>query len=295
MSQLRGTGVALVTPLNKDYSVDYDALARLISHTISGDVDYLVVMGTTGESPVFSWKEKMAILEFVLEKNNGRKPVVFGLGGNNTFDLIAKSKDLSGYGLDAILSVSPYYSRPSQEGLIRHFTMLADAFPFPIILYNVPARTGSNVLAETTLALAEHEQIIGMKEASGNLEQINEILSHRPEDFLFLSGDDQLTLKMIENGADGIISVIGNILPQPFAEMVRKALDGNFELAREYNQLLEEAYQLLSEEGNPSSLKTGLSVLKICNDTVKPPLYEGSADLKSKWNTYLTSLKVSAV
>ncbi|MEM9338983.1 MAG: 4-hydroxy-tetrahydrodipicolinate synthase [Bacteroidota bacterium] len=293
MSELRGTGVALATPLKKDYSVDFTSLDRLVTHTIEGGVDYLVVMGTTGESPVFSWKEKLAILDFILEKNNGKKPVMFGLGGNHTFDLVDKSRELAQYDIDAILSVSPYYNRPSQKGLVRHFNMLADASPHPILLYNVPPRTGSNVSAKTTLTLAAHENIIGMKEASGDLSQINDILLNRPKDFLVVSGDDQLTLELIENGADGVISVVSNILPLQFSEMVQNCLNGNMTIAREQNQLLQEAYQLLSKEGNPSSLKAGLSVMEICNDTVKPPLFEGSSELKLKWEAFLSSLKMT--
>ncbi|MEQ9404105.1 MAG: 4-hydroxy-tetrahydrodipicolinate synthase [Cyclobacteriaceae bacterium] len=290
-SEFSGTGVALATPLLRDLSIDFESLKKLIEHILSGQVDYLVVQGTTGESPVFSWEEKLNLLRFVLEENKGRVPVVFGLGGNNTLDLIKKSKDLSDFDIAAFLSVSPYYSRPSQDGIIRHYTMLADAFPKPVILYNVPTRTASNVEAETTLRLAEHANIIAMKEASGNLIQCEQILKNKPEGFMLVSGDDQMTLNLIEKGADGVISVVANILPEIFTQMVNAALAGDTKAAGVVNQRLTPVYKLLSEEGNPSSLKTGLSELNICLNTVRPPLFEGSDSLKMKWKELLTAFK----
>lgn len=288
LSKFGGTGVALATPLNEDYTIAFDSLEKLLEHTIAGNVDYLVVMGTTAESPVFSWSEKLRVLEFILEKNAGRKPIVFGLGGNYTHDLIEKSKDLKTYPIDAILSVSPYYSRPSQKGLIRHFNLLADAFPKPIILYNVPARTASNVAANTTLALAEHQNIIAMKDASADMEQAKTIVDNKPDNFLLLSGDDPSALDLIKLGASGVISVIANILSQAFTDMINDALKGDA-VAKGKNEALTEAYRLLSLEGNPASLKTGLEVLGICGDTVKPPLMEGSKELKDAWRRYLES------
>lgn len=281
----------MATPLLRDLSIDFESLKKLIEHILSGQVDYLVVQGTTGESPVFSWEEKLNLLRFVLEENKGRVPVVFGLGGNNTLDLIKKSKDLSDFDIAAFLSVSPYYSRPSQDGIIRHYTMLADAFPKPVILYNVPTRTASNVEAETTLRLAEHANIIAMKEASGNLIQCEQILKNKPEGFMLVSGDDQMTLNLIEKGADGVISVVANILPEIFTQMVNAALAGDTKAAGVVNQRLTPVYKLLSEEGNPSSLKTGLSELNICLNTVRPPLFEGSDSLKMKWKELLTAFK----
>ena len=289
-NSLTGTGAALPTPLNKDYSIDFESQARLIDYTIRGGIDYFVVMGTTGESPVFTWEEKLKALEFVIREVNERKPVVFGLGGNYTHDLINRSKDLRQYKFDAILSVSPYYSRPSQEGLIRHYTLLADAFPKPIILYNVPSRTGVNIEAETTLTLSSHENIVAIKEASSDARQIRNVLQNKPEDFLFLSGNDGMTLQMIQMGAEGVISVIGNILPDKFTEMVSLALNGNA-LAEKYNSRLKKAYELLDKEGNPTSLKTGLNAMGICEKIVKPPLYEGSDMLRSEWKSYLSEIK----
>lgn len=287
MNELEGVGVALATPLNEDYSIDFEGLERLVSHVIDGGVDYLVVMGTTGESPVFTWKEKLEILDFVLDKNNGRKPVVFGLGGNNTFDLIEKSKNLKKYDLAAILSASPYYSKPSQEGIVRHFKMLSDAFPHPIVLYNVPARTASNMEANTTLKLAEHPNIIAMKEASGDFEQCKKIIADKPHDFLCLAGDDQTTFELIQSGASGVISVLANALPKEFTQMVKSALRGDSSKAKELNDQLSEAYELASLEGNPSSIKAGLDALGICKRTVKPPLFDGSDELVEKWSEYL--------
>ena len=284
MNALGGVGVALVTPLNSDYSIDYHGLEKVVNHVIEGGVDYLVVQGTTGESPVFSWREKLSILEFILDKANDRVPTVFGLGGNNTFDLIEKSKDLEQLPLTAILSASPYYSRPSQEGIIRHFQLLADAFPHPIILYNVPARTASNMEAQTTLSLAEHPNIIAMKEASADLQQCKEIMEHQPDDFTFLSGEDSITYELLVQGASGVISVIGNLYPGPFAEMVHTAMKKDLEGAELLNDALREIYQLASEEGNPSSIKAGLEAKGICKRTVKPPLFDASDALVQAWS-----------
>ena len=288
INELRGTGVALATPLNDDYRVDFASLKKLLDHIVDGNADYLVVQGTTGESPVFTWKEKLDILEAVFDHVGDKKPIVFGLGGNNTFDLIEKSKDLTSFDLTAILSASPYYNKPSQAGIIRHFEMLADAFPYPVILYNVPARTASNMEADTTLALARHENIVAMKEASGDLAQCKKIAENRPEDFMLLSGDDGLALDIIQMGGEGIISVIGNIMPSEFTTMVNAALAGDYDQASQLNASLKPIYSLLMQEGNPSSLKTGLEALDICKRTVKPPLFDGSDALLNEWKHHLS-------
>ncbi len=282
-AELKGTGVALATPMNADFTVDFQSLGKLLNHIVAGNADYIVVQGTTGESPVFSWDDKLEILRFVLKHLNGKKPVVFGLGGNNTFDLIEKSRDLKEFDLTAILSASPYYNKPSQEGIIRHYQMLADAYPHPIILYNVPSRTASNVEAATTVELAKHPNIIAMKEASGDLDQCKEIAMSRPEGFMLLSGDDALAYDIIKMGGEGVISVIGNIMPSEFTNMVNATIAGDFEKAERLNQRLEIAYEMLSEEGNPSSLKAGLEALDICKRTVKPPLFDASDGLVEKW------------
>ena len=281
--------MALATPLQSNYSVDYEGLERLVHH-VHGEVDYLVVQGTTGESPVFAWEEKLRMLEFILKVNEDKVPVVFGLGGNNTFDLLEKSKDLKDFSLAAILSASPYYSRPSQKGIVRHFEMLADAYPHPIILYNVPARTASNMEAATTLQLAQHPNIIAMMEASCDLEQCQKIIAGQPEGFLFLSGEDSFTLTLLEHGADGVISVVGNALPKPFTTMVHKALEGDLSKAASLNQDLKKAYQLASAEGNPSSIKVALEALDVCKRTVKPPLFDASDALLKQWQAWLPTV-----
>ncbi|WP_462249929.1 4-hydroxy-tetrahydrodipicolinate synthase [Ekhidna sp.] len=287
--ELKGTGVALATPMNSDYSVDYQALGNLVDYIIDGNADYLVIQGTTGESPVFSWNEKLDILRFVFKHVDGRKPIVFGLGGNNTLDLIEKSKDLAEFDLLAILSVSPYYNKPSQEGIFRHYTMLADAYPHPIILYNVPARTASNVDAITTVELGKHPNIIAMKEASGDLSQCKEILEKRTDDLMLLSGDDALAHDIIKMGGEGVISVIGNIMPTEFTDMVNSALAGEFEKSATLNSNLKVAYKMLSEEGNPSSLKAGLESIGIGLRTVKPPLFDASDRMVNKWKSYFNN------
>ncbi|MEP1095519.1 MAG: 4-hydroxy-tetrahydrodipicolinate synthase [Cyclobacteriaceae bacterium] len=286
-----GTGVALATPMNEDLSVDYNSLEKLINHTIDGGVNYLVVMGTTAESPTFSWREKLEVLSFVIEVNSRRLPVVFGLGGNNTIELIKQSADLANSDIDAILSVCPYYSKPSQEGIKRHYQMLADAFPKPIILYNVPSRTASNVEVQTTLELSDHANIIGMKEASGDLNQCQAIIENKSKDFLLISGDDGSTYDLAKKGAEGVISVIANILPDEFTFMVNSVLNGDLEQGAKLNRSLEKAYELLATEGNPVSLKAGLSIDGLCQDTVRPPLIEGSTALQNAWRAYLSNIR----
>ena len=285
-AELKGTGVALATPMNTNYTVDYPSLGKLLDHIVAGNADYIVVQGTTGESPVFSWKEKLEILEFVLDHLKNSKPVVFGLGGNNTYELIEKSKDLKAFKLAGILSASPYYNKPSQKGIIRHYTLLADAFPHPVILYNVPSRTASNMEAATTLELAKHPNIIAMKEASGDLDQCKEIADNRPDGFMLLSGDDGLAYDIIKMGGEGVISVIGNLMPEEYTTMVNTALNGDYTTASKLNDQLKVVYDMLGEEGNPSSLKAGLEALGICNRTVKPPLYDASDRLVEKWKRY---------
>lgn len=287
-AELKGTGVALATPMNTNYTVDYPSLGKLLDHIVAGNADYIVVQGTTGESPVFSWKEKLEILEFVLDHLKNSKPVVFGLGGNNTYELIEKSKDLKAFKLAGILSASPYYNKPSQKGIIRHYTLLADAFPHPVILYNVPSRTASNMEAATTLELAKHPNIIAMKEASGDLDQCKEIADNRPDGFMLLSGDDGLAYDIIKMGGEGVISVIGNLMPEEYTTMVNTALNGDYTTASKLNDQLKVVYDMLGEEGNPSSLKAGLEALGICNRSVKPPLYDASDRLVEKWKGYFS-------
>ncbi len=268
----RGTGVALVTPFLEDESVDYPALEQLVNHVIEGGVDYLVVLGTTGETPTLSAEEKNAILDFVIEKNNGRVPVVCGVGGNNTKETVAQVKALPA-GVAGILSVSPYYSKPSQSGIYSHFAAIAEATELPIILYNVPGRTASNMLSVTTLRLAtDFANIVAIKEASGNLPQCMELVQYKPEGFVILSGDDNLILPQVAIGMDGVISVAANAYAKDFTTMVNSALAGDFEEARRLHYRLLNGMDLLFVDGNPAGVKYALSLIGICKNVLRLPL-----------------------
>ncbi len=281
--KFKGTGVALVTPFHKDGSIDFKGFEKLIESLIAGKADYLVVMGTTGETPVLSKDEKNALLSFTKEINNGRLPLVLGIGGNNTREVVNCIREADLDGVDAILSVSPYYNRPGQKGIIQHFKMVAGNSPVPVILYNVPARTGSNMLAETTLELASaSDNIIGIKEASGNLDQITHILANRPKDFLVISGDDNLTFPMMALGADGVISVVANAFPRDYSAMVKLCLKGEFEKACKLHFRFLDIYKLLFAEGNPVGVKAALSALNICSEQVRLPLVPASKNLMNK-------------
>jgi 4-hydroxy-tetrahydrodipicolinate synthase len=273
LNRLRGTGVALVTPFHKDGSIDFKAFKKLLERCIEGGVEYLVPLGTTGESATLSGDEKRAVTDFVVETVNKRVSVVLGLGGNNTREILNFLGEQDFHGIDAILSVSPYYNRPSQRGIVQHYKMIAGACPVPVILYNVPARTGSNMDAETTLLLAEEaDNIIGIKEASGNLEKVMKIIKHKPKDFLVISGDDLLTLPILACGGDGVISVIANAFPKDFSEMVRFALIGNFERSRKLHYKLLEITHAIFVDGNPSGIKGLLSAMNVCTEHVRLPL-----------------------
>ena len=281
MNLFKGAGVALVTPFTEDRSIDFPALRRLVQEQISGGTNYLVVQGTTGESPTLNSEEKKQVLETVLEVNNGALPVVYGAGGNNTMSVIEAFKNIP-KGVDGILSVAPYYNKPTQAGYIAHYKALADATNLPIILYNVPGRTGSNVLAETTRELAEIKNIVAMKEASGNMEQIMEIIRSKPEGFLVLSGDDAITLPLIAAGADGVISVVANSFPAQFSQMVTSALNGDFETARRLHYDLLPVTKLLFAEGNPGGVKIALEELGWMKPHMRLPLVPVSDALKAK-------------
>ena len=270
----RGTGVAVFTPFKNDGSIDFPALTKVIEHIIKGKCEYIVVMGTTGESPALSKDEKKQVLQHALRTINGRVPVVYGIGGNNTSEVVQQRITTDLVGVSGILSVSPYYNKPNQRGLYEHYKEVAEASPLPVILYNVPGRTAMNVTAETTLRLAhDFPRIAAIKEASGNLEQIMAILNGRPDDFLVISGDDLLTLPMIACGADGVISVVANAYPKQFSEMVRRCLAGDFNAAQPLHYQLMRITQLFFADGNPGGVKVSLELQKLCKANLRLPLY----------------------
>jgi 4-hydroxy-tetrahydrodipicolinate synthase len=278
MKNFSGTGTALVTPFKADYSIDFEALKSFVNFQVEGGVDFLVVQGTTGESPTISKNEKKAILETVQEANNNRLPIVFGAGGNDTLSLSESYKNMP-KGVDGILSVSPYYNKPSQEGIFQHFKKLSESTDLPIILYNVPGRTGSNVSAETTLRLSEFKNIVAVKEASGNMDQIMEIIRCKSNDFNVLSGDDPITVPLISCGASGVISVVSNALPELFSKMVNAALQSDFSTAKDIHLDLLLITRYFFEEGNPGGVKVGLSDRKKMESTMRLPLYPVSENL----------------
>lgn len=276
--KLRGVGVALVTPFMPDNTIDYDSLGRLVDHQINAGADYLVVLGTTSEAPTLSAEECRAVRSFVAGKAAGRVPLVLGMGGNNTAALTAALKEENLQNFCAILSVTPFYNKPSQEGLFRHFTAVADASPVPVILYNVPGRTGVNMTAATTLRLSAHPNIVAVKEASGNVGQAQQIIAGcADKDFVVLSGDDALTLAIISAGGDGVISVIANALTADFTEMVHAALEGSMDRARAINNRLMPFYPLLSADGNPAGIKALLGAMGRCDNRLRLPLVEATA------------------
>lgn len=291
MQELNGTGVALVTPMQEDGSIDLKGLEKLIDYVLEGQVDYLVVMGTTAESPVLSWEEKMSVLDHSLHYVNRRVPIVLGLGGNNTTEILQKLPEVDRKDLTAILSVSPYYNRPAQEGILYHYQAIAKHSQLPIVLYNVPGRTGSNIDANTTLKLAKEEKIVGMKDATADMNQIATIAKSKPDNFSLLSGEDSLALPAMSLGAEGVISVIANFLPKEFSEMVRLAKNGDFFKARKIHHRLICSMDLARSEGNPSSIKTGLSTLGLMGKTVRLPLIEGSEELGRKFRAALEDLR----
>ena len=271
--KFEGLGVALVTPFKADKSIDYDALGRLIEFQLSEGVDFFVVLGTTGETPTLSANEKLAVCDYIKSKVGGRVPLVLGLGGNNTMEIVKEvsTRDLSGF--EAILSVVPPYNKPSQEGIYQHYAAIATASPLPVILYNVPGRTGVNMTAATTLRLAhDFKNVIGVKEASGNFPQIEEIIKNKPDHFEVISGDDGITYPLITLGAKGVISVIGNAFPKEFGKMVRKCLSGDFMGALPIQFLFTELFNLLFVDGNPAGVKSALNALGMIENELRLPL-----------------------
>lgn len=290
MKQLYGTGVALVTPFTESLQVDYKALKKLLSHTAKG-ADYYVVMGTTAEAPTCSSDEKQQILQFVKDNNTKRLPVVYGIGGNNTEEVVDSIRTTDLRGVAALLSVSPYYNKPSQPGIVQHFKTVADASPVPVMLYNIPGRTGSNMTAETTLELAAHPNIMGIKEASGNLEQCLKIAKYKPKDFLLISGDDMFTVALYAIGGKGVISVLANAYPTVFRKMKDYALAGNFQKAVQEQFKLTDVNSCMYEEGNPVGIKYVLSKMGIGTDAVRLPMVVASAALRKKIDTLSADIR----
>ena len=285
-SKLKGTGVAIITPFKQNGQINFDGLEKLINHCIKGGVEYLVPLGTTGESVTLSKDEKTEILNFIIEKNEGRVPIVAGFGGNNTHAIIKEIEAFHFKGIDAVLSASPAYNKPSQEGIFQHYKAIAAASPKPVIIYNVPSRTSSNIKAETTLRIAnEIENIIGIKEASGDFNQCMQIAKNRPKDFLAISGDDNITLGLIAYGFDGVISVVGQAFPNTFSEMVRHCLKGDFEGARKLHYELNDITDMLFAEGSPPGIKCALELLGICEAHVRLPLVAIPDSLRHKLKT----------
>ncbi|WP_222536022.1 4-hydroxy-tetrahydrodipicolinate synthase [Pedobacter polysacchareus] len=281
MNKFHGTGVALVTPFNADGTVDYTGLKNLINHLVEGKVEYLVSLGTTGEASTLNKSDKKKIWEFTAEINNGRLPLVAGIGGNDTAELAQSIKDFEVSGYDAILSASPYYNKPTQEGIYQHYKAVSEASALPVFLYNVPGRTGSNVSPETTCRLAnDFKNIIGTKEASGSFDQFNQILRDKPADFMLISGDDPVAMPMIALGAVGVISVVGNALPQQLSDMIRLCLNGDFKAAAPLHLNLIEFTRLIFAEGNPGGVKAALKQLGVCDDYVRLPLVQVTDSLR---------------
>ncbi len=270
---LKGMGVALITPFKEDESVDYEALGRLVDYLLQNGADYLVVLGTTAETPTLTEEEKKKIIELVVTKVRHRIPIVLGVGGNCTKSVVDKLKNDNLEGIDAILSVVPYYNKPSQEGIYQHYKAIAQATELPVILYNVPGRTGVNMTAETTLRLArEFKNIIAVKEASGNITQMDDIIKNKPKDFNVISGDDGITFPLITLGAIGVISVIGNAFPREFSRMVRLALAGDYDSARTIHHRFTELFSLLFVDGNPAGVKSMLSMMGFVENSLRLPL-----------------------
>ncbi|RPD99873.1 4-hydroxy-tetrahydrodipicolinate synthase [Aureibaculum marinum] len=290
MTQFYGTGVALVTPFKADKSVDFEALERLVNFQIDNGIDYLVVMGTTGEAATLSKQEKQQVITTVVDVNKGRLPLVIGIGGNDTHSVIEEIKQADLSAFDAILSVSPYYNKPSQEGIYQHFKAIAEVSPKPLIIYNVPSRTGANMLPETVIRLASDcSNIIGVKEATGCMTQALKLLQNKPENFLVLSGDDMVALPMVLTGGAGVISVIGQGIPSDFSKMIKLALDGKTKEASAIHFKLMDSIEYIFEEGNPTGIKAFLNKRGICEQYVRLPLVEASFELQEKISNFIDS------
>lgn len=291
MNTLIGTGVALITPFQSDGSIDHEALTNIVNFNIDNGIDYLVVLGTTAESATLSSSEKKAVIDTILEANDERVPVVLGIGGNNTMEVINTINTTNMEPFEAILSVSPYYNKPTQEGIYQHFKVVSEASPKPIILYNVPGRTASNMLPETVIRLANDcENIVAIKEAAGDVVQAMKLLKDKPGGFHVISGDDMITLPMVLAGGSGVISVIGEGFPKEFSSMVRLGLKGESEKAYKIHYALMEGIDLIFEEGNPAGIKAVFESLGLCQDVVRLPLVSASQGLKRKIEAFISKL-----
>lgn len=289
--KLSGVGVAIITPFTPEGRVDYQALDTMVDYVIDGGVDYIVALGTTAETPALYMPERAVISMVITKHINKRVPLVLGVGGNSTSEVLDQLREFDLRGADAILSVVPYYNKPSQEGIYQHFKTISEHSPLPIILYNVPGRTGVNISAETTLRLAnDFKNIIGIKEASGDIEQMQQIIDSKPDNFIVLSGDDGITIDLMQRGGHGVISVIANVFPQKFMQCVNYAKEGDFESAnREYESLaLAEVIDALFVEGNPVGAKCALAVMGVVDNTVRLPLVAGSEQLEAKFRELIS-------
>lgn len=289
----RGLGIALITPFKKDGSVDYKALKSLVDYQIGNGADFIVILATTGETPCLEKEEKDEITKIVIDVVKGRVPILKYCGGNNTAAVVREIKESDWSGIDGILSICPYYNKPSQEGLYEHFKAIANVSKLPIVLYNVPGRTGVNMTAETTIRIANSfSNVVAIKEASGSLEQVDEIIKYKPDNFEVLSGDDALTFPMIVSGAVGVISVIGNALPKEFSRMIRLELNGEFEAARAIHHKFTELYKLLFVDGNPAGCKALLNDMGMIENILRLPLVPTRIETKQKMNDILKGLRL---
>lgn len=296
MERLMGTGVALVTPFKADFSIDAEALSRIVNYCVDGGVDYLVVLGTTGESVTLNKAEKQLVMEIVIKANDGRLPLVLGIGGNSTYRVAHEVQSFQSDHFEAILSVSPYYNKPTQEGIYQHFKAISEVSNKPIIVYNVPGRTGSNMMPETVMRLAnDFDNIIGIKEASGDMVQIKQLIQDKPDAFLVISGDDSTALETVIAGGSGVISVLGQGLPREFSQMIKMGLKGDTRTAREFQRRMEEGMNLIFEEGNPAGIKSVFETLGLSSGVVRLPLVEATVTLKNKIAAFVKSfLEVTA-
>jgi len=290
-NNLYGTGVALVTPFDKTGKIDFVALEKHLNRIIDGGINYLTLLGTTGEPPTMKKDEKNEILKFVKEKNAGRVPIVLGIGGNDTSAVVEEILNTDLSGIDSVLSICPYYTKPSQRGIYAHFAAVAKASPLPVVLYNVPGRTSKNIDPDTVIKLAnDFKNIVAIKEASGNMNQIMSILAKKPKDFCVISGDDSLAVPMISLGCVGVISVAANVVPAQFSKMIKSALEGDFKTAQEIHFSLLELMNALFEDGSPSGAKAALNILGIMEENLRLPLVPVSPSVREKIKTLLSKL-----